>query len=189
MNTQLNSTVNDKATSTLWKLDPSHSRLEFSARHMVIASVKGHFNSFDVNVRTEGDDFKTGEIDVTIDASSIDTGIADRDNHLKSDDFFNTEKYGEITFRGSSVRQTDEDNYVVLGYLTIRGISKPVELNVEFGGIVNDPWGNVRTGFSLSGSIDRFDYDLKWNALMETGGAIVGKTIKINADIELVKQK
>ncbi|MGE5402311.1 MAG: YceI family protein, partial [Ignavibacteriales bacterium] len=95
----------------------------------------------------------------------------------------------EITFKGSSVRQLDEEHYKVLGYLTIRGISKPVELDVEFGGIVNDPWGNTRTGFSLSGSIDRFDYDLKWNALLETGGAVVGKTIKINADIELVKQK
>lgn len=189
MNTQTSSTVNEKTTSTIWTLDPAHSRLEFSARHMVISSVKGHFNSFDANVHTQGDDFKTAEIDVAIDAGSIDTGIADRDNHLKSDDFFNAEKYDKITFKGSSVRQVDEEHYVVLGYLTIRGISKPVELKVEFGGTVNDPWGNVRTGFSLSGSIDRFDYDLKWNALMETGGAIVGKTIKINADIELVKQK
>lgn len=189
MSTQLNNTVNESVTSTLWTLDPAHSRLEFSAKHMVISSVKGHFNSYNVNVRTYGDDFKTAEIDVTIDAGSIDTGNSDRDNHLKSDDFFNAEQYPAITFRGSSVRQVDEEHYVVLGYLTIRGISKPVDLNVEFGGTVNDPWGNLRTGFSLSGSIDRFDYDLKWNALMDTGGAIVGKTIKINADIELVKQK
>lgn len=189
MNVQNTTTANETKTSTVWALDPAHSRLEFSAKHMVISSVKGHFNSFNVNVRTDGDDFKTAEIDVTIDVKSIDTGIADRNNHLKSDDFFNAEKYPEITFKGSSVRQLDEEHYSVLGYLTIRGISKPVELSVELGGTVNDPWGNVRTGFSLSTSIDRFDYDLKWNALMETGGAIVGKTIKISADIELVKQK
>lgn len=189
MSTQLNNTVNESVTSTIWTLDPAHSRLEFSAKHMVISSVKGHFNSYNVNVRTYGDDFKTAEIDVIIDAGSIDTGNSDRDNHLKSDNFFNAEQYPAITFRGSSVRQVDEEHYVVLGYLTIRGISKPVDLHVEYGGRVNDPWGNLRTGFSLSGSIDRFDYDLKWNALMDTGGAIVGKTIKINADIELVKQK
>lgn len=189
MSTQLSNLVNENITSAVWALDPSHSRLEFSAKHMVISSVKGHFNSYNVNVLTDGNDFKTAQIEVTIDAGSINTGNTDRDNHLKSDDFFNAEKYPEITFKGSSVRQLDEEHYKVLGYLTIRGISKPVELDVEFGGIVNDPWGNTRTGFSLSGSIDRFDYDLKWNALLETGGAVVGKTIKINADIELVKQK
>lgn len=189
MSTQLSNTANEKIASTIWALDPAHSRLEFSAKHMVISSVKGHFNSFNVNVRTDGDDFKTAEIDVTIDANSIDTGIADRDKHLKSDDFFNAEKYPEITFKGSSVRQIDDEHFTALGYLTIRGISKPVQLDIEYGGTVNDPWGNVRTGFSLSTSIDRFDYDLKWNALLETGGAMVGKTIKISADIELVKQK
>lgn len=189
MNSQINSAVKENNTSTAWALDPAHSRLEFSAKHMVISSVKGHFRSFDVNVLTDGSDFKTGDITVNIDTASIDTGITDRDNHLKSDDFFNAEKYPVISFKGSSVKQKDEEHYEVLGYLTIRNITKPVELNVEFGGIVNDPWGNVRTGFSLSCSIDRFDYDLKWNALMDTGGAIVGRTIKINADIELVKQK
>ncbi|MGE5409529.1 MAG: YceI family protein [Clostridiales bacterium] len=189
MSTQLNNTVNENITSTAWALDPAHSRLEFSAKHMVISSVKGHFDSYNVNVHTDGDDFKTAEIEVTIDAGSINTGNKDRDNHLKSDDFFNAEKYPSMTFKASLVRQIDEEHYTVVGYLTIRGISKPIELNVEYGGTVNDPWGNTRTGFSLSGSIDRFDYDLKWNALMDTGGAIVGKTIKISGDIELVKQK
>ncbi|MDP4197691.1 MAG: YceI family protein [Bacteroidota bacterium] len=189
MSTQLNNTVNENITSTAWSLDPAHSRLEFSAKHMVISSVKGHFDSYNVNVHTDGDDFKTAEIEVTIDAGSINTGNKDRDNHLKSDDFFNAEKYPAMTFKASLVRQIDEEHYTVVGYLTIRGISKPIELDVEYGGTVNDPWGNTRTGFSLRGSIDRFDYDLKWNALMDTGGAIVGKTIKISGDIELVKQK
>lgn len=189
MNTNVNNLVTEDVKTTVWTLDPAHSRIQFSAKHMVIATVRGHFNTYDVKVESKGDDFATADVEVTIDSSSIDTGIADRDNHLRSDDFFNAEKYKEIKFKSRSVKKIDDENYKLYGDLTIRNITKPIELEVEFGGVVADPWGNTRAGFSLTGSIDRFEYGLKWNALIETGGAVVGKTIKLSADIELVKQK
>lgn len=187
----MNSAVNtaESVKTTVWNFDPAHSRLEFAAKHMVIATVRGHFDSYNVSVRTDGDDFLTADIDVTIDTASINTGIADRDAHLKSDDFFNAEKYPQLVFKGKSIKKVDDQNYKLIGDLTIRDITKEIELDVEYGGIISDPWGNTRAGFSLTGSIDRFEYDLKWNALIETGGAVVGKTIKLAGEIELVKQK
>lgn len=186
---QMNSIINETEKATLWTLDPAHSRIQFSAKHMVIATVRGHFNKYEVKVRTKGEDFETAEIEVIIDPMSIDTGIADRDNHLRSDDFFNAEKFGEIRFISDTVKKTDDENYKIYGDLTIRDITRPIELDVELGGVVIDPWGNTRAGFTLTGSIDRFEYGLKWNALIETGGAVVGKSIKLNADVEIVKQK
>lgn len=169
-----------------WKLDPAHSRLGFSAKHMIIAEVEGLFRDFDINVDA-GEGFADTEIEVRIRTASIDTGNSDRDNHLKSADFFDAENHPEIKFISTSLEKTDNEKFKLKGDLTIRGITKPIDLDVTFGGQIKDPWGNERVGFQVKGQLNRFDYGLRWNSLMETGGAIVGKTIKLNCRVELTK--
>ncbi len=171
---------------TVWNLDKNHSKLQFYARHMIIAEVTGLFNNFDVSVKA-GDDFKDSEVEVTIDAKSIDTGIKDRDNHLKSPDFFDVEKFPQIKFKSNKVEKVDDESYKLYGDFTIRDITKPIVLDVTYGGTIKDPWGMIRAGFKVQGKLNRFDYDLKWNALMETGGAVVGKNINIICDVEFTK--
>ncbi len=171
-----------------WKLDTAHTKLGFSARHMVIAEVEGQFKEFDINVDA-GEDFIDSEIEVTIKTASIDTGNTDRDNHLKSSDFFDAANYPEIKFVSSSLERISDDEFKLKGDLTIKGISKPIELDVTYGGRIKDPWGNDRAGFQVEGKLNRFDYDLKWNSLMETGGAVVGKMIKLVCQVELIKSE
>ena len=175
--------------SQSWKIDDVHSKIKFTARHMVISEVEGQFNKFDFIFSNEGDDFTTGLIELTIDANSVDTRNNDRDNHLRSADFFDVEKYPEIKFKSSSVKKVDDEKYKLLGDLTIKNITKPIELDVNYGGQIKDPWGNTRAGFSVKGALNRFDYGLKWNGLIETGGAVVGKNINIICDIEVIKQE
>ncbi|MGE5352545.1 MAG: YceI family protein [Acidobacteriota bacterium] len=172
-----------------WNVDKAHTRIQFSARHMIIAHVQGEFKDYDLKMKVNGDDFQTSDIEFTINAQSIDTGIADRDAHLKSEDFFGAENYKEIRFVKKSIEKIDDENYKMRGDLTIRDITKTIDLDVTFGGLITDPYGNLRAGFNVKGSLNRFDYGLKWNALIETGGAVVGKTITINCDVEIVKQK
>ncbi len=172
-----------------WTIDPAHSKVQFSVRHMVISEVTGEFKSFRMNLENANDKLESGRIEFTIDASTIDTGIADRDNHLKSADFFDVEKFPEIKFRSTEIKKVDDENYKMIGALTIKDVTKPVELDVNFGGQVSDPWGNLRAGYKIQGSLNRFDYNLNWNNLIEAGGAVVGKTVKINSDIEIVKPK
>jgi polyisoprenoid-binding protein YceI len=179
-------TNSNVAEKIVWNLDKSHSKLQFSARHMIISEVTGHFNNFEVTTKAD-DDFLDSEVEVTIDAKSIDTGITDRDNHLKSPDFFDVEHYPQITFKSTKVEKVDDESYKLYGDFTVRNITKPLVLDVAYGGTIKDPWGNTRAGFKVTGKINRFDYDLKWNALMETGGAVVGKNITINCDIEMTK--
>ena len=163
----------DNLVQSSWKVDTTHSKIGFSARHMVIAEVEGQFREFAINVNS-GEDFTESNIEVTIKTPSIDTGNKDRDNHLKSPDFFDTETYSEIKFVSSSIKKINDEDFKLYGDLTIRGITRPIELDVTFGGKVKDPWGNERAGFQVEGKLNRFDYDLKWNAFMETGGAVVG---------------
>ena len=170
----------------VWSLDPAHSKIQFSARHMIISEVTGHFNNYEVNVKA-GSDFLDSEVEVNIDVNSIDTGIADRDNHLKSADFFEAEKFPKINFKSTGVKKVNDEKYKLYGDFTIRDITKPIELDVVYGGTITDPWGKTRAGFKVTGSINRFDYELKWNALIETGGAVVGKTINLECNVELVK--
>jgi polyisoprenoid-binding protein YceI len=184
----INSSAEEIVASQTWKIDHVHSKIKFSARHMVIAEVEGQFNNFDFNLINDGDDFSTSQIDLTIVANSIDTRNNDRDNHLRSADFFDVEKFPAINFKSKSVRKINNEKYRILGDLTIKGNTKPVELDVTYGGQIKDPWGNIRAGFAVKGSINRFDYGLKWNNLIETGGAVVGKNININCDIEVVKE-
>jgi len=174
------------ATTTKWTLDAIHSELGFKVKHLMISNVKGVFNNFDVQV--EGEDFTNSEIRVTVDASSISTSNTDRDNHLKNPDFFDVENHPELTFQGTSLEQVDDDEYQLKGILTIRGISREVVLDVEFGGMMKDPWGNQKAGFSVSGKINRKEFGLNWNATLEAGGVMVGDEVKLNAEVQLVKQ-
>lgn len=178
--------VDNVVEKSNWKVDTTHSKIGFSARHMVISQVEGQFNDFVIEANA-GDDFEDTEVEVTIKTGSIDTGVNDRDNHLRSADFFDAEKHPEIKFKSSSIEKINDEEFKLKGDLTIRDIKNPIELSVIYGGMIKDPWGNQRAGFQIEGKLDRFDYNLKWNSLMETGGAVVGKTIKINCHIELIK--
>ncbi|MEI6815338.1 MAG: YceI family protein [Bacteroidota bacterium] len=170
-----------------WSVDQIHSRIGFSVRHMVVSEAIGHFNSFKVNVSSPKDSFEGSHIEVIIDAKSIDTGMPDRNGHLMSDDFFNVEKFPEIKFVGTTFVKTGEESFKLSGDLTIRDITKKIDLDVVHGGQIVDPYGYVRTGFKVTGNINRLDFDLKWNALLETGSAILGKIVSFSCDIELVR--
>ncbi len=176
----------DSLVKSNWKVDTTHSKIGFSARHMVISEVEGQFKDFEINVDA-GEDFNDSEVEVKIKAASIDTGNTDRDNHLKSPDFFDAVNHPEIRFVSSEIEKKDDEEFKLKGDLTIRGVTKPIELDVTFGGKVKDPWGNERVGFQVEGKINRFDYDLTWNNLIETGGAVVGKNIKLVCQVELIK--
>ncbi|HEY6907489.1 MAG TPA: YceI family protein, partial [Ignavibacteriaceae bacterium] len=169
----------EKLVKSSWTVDKAHTKVGFSARHMVISEVEGQFREFDINVDA-GDDFSDSDIEVIIKTGSIDTGVTDRDNHLKSTDFFDASNSPEMKFVSSSMEKISDEEFKLKGDLMIRGISKPIELDVTYGGTIKDPWGNERAGFQIEGKLNRFDYDLKWNSLMETGGAVVGKMIKLN---------
>jgi len=176
------------STKTKWTLDPTHSELVFKVRHMMITNVKGEFRKFDASIVSDGADFTKSSIDVTIDAASSFTNEDKRDGHLKSADFFDVENYPTLSFQGKSFKKEDDDEYKLTGILTIKGVSKEVELDVEFGGINKDPWGNEKAGFSVEGKINRKDFGLNWNAALETGGVLVSEEVKISAEVQFVKQ-
>lgn len=172
---------------TDWNIDKSHSNVQFTVTHMVISEVTGSFNIFEGKLtQKNGKDFTGSSIDFTADAASIFTDNDKRDQHLRSDDFFNSEKYPKMSFKSKSFTKVNDKKYKLVGDLTIRDVTKEVTLDVDFMGTVKDNWGNNRAAFKLSGSIDRFDYGLKWNSLLEVGGAVVGKDVKINCNIQLV---
>lgn len=175
-----------ESIATKWSLDPTHSELTFKVKHLMISNVKGEFKKFSAEV--DGDDFTKSPISVTIDTTSISTNEEQRDGHLKSADFFDVEKYPTISFKSTSLHQVDDDDYTLKGILTIKGISKEVELDVEFGGVNKDPWGNQKAGFAVSGKINRKDFGLNWNAALETGGVLVSEEVKISAEVQFVKQ-
>ena len=179
--------TNHTDTKTKWSIDQAHSEISFKVRHLMISHVKGTFKTFDASIYTIGKDFRTTEVDLWIDASSINTGDTKRDEHLKSPDFFDVENYPKITFEGSGLKDLGDDMYELKGSLTIKGVSRPVTLAVEHGGIMSDPWGNVKAGFSITGKINRKDWGLNWNAALEAGGVLVGEEVKISCDIELLK--
>lgn len=173
---------------TKWSLDPTHSEISFKVKHLMISTVTGQFKKFTLDGETETNDFNTAKkIEFTADIDSIDTNNEQRDAHLKSADFFNAAQHSQITFSGSKY-EGDGENGKLSGDLTIAGITKPVVLNVEFGGIVVDPFGQTKAGFTVTGKISRKDFGITYNAALETGGVMLGDEIKINAEIQLVKQ-
>ena len=176
-----------KTQETKWAIDPSHSKVAFKVKHLMISNVLGNFKEFEGAATTDGDDFSSAQISFSLNASSIDTEMADRDAHLRSADFFDAENYPKISFSGNGLKDLGDDMYELTGELTIKDVTKSVTLSVEFGGIMPDPWGNVKAGFSVNGKINRKDFGLNWNAALEAGGVLVGEEVKISADIELVK--
>jgi polyisoprenoid-binding protein YceI len=169
-----------------WSIDQSHSEIAFRVRHLMIAHVKGSFKTFDANILTTDKDFTTAEIDFWIDVSSISTGDKKRDEHLQSADFFDTQTHKQITFRSNTITKPDSDgNHELWGDLTIRGVTKNIMLMIQFGGIVKDTWGNEKAGFTVSGTVNRTDWGLIWNAALETGGLMVSEEVTISCEIEL----
>lgn len=171
-----------------WEIDSSHSSVHFSVRHLVIAKVRGSFGRWTGTVQVPDGDFAKATVDVTIDASSIDTGVEQRDAHLKSPDFFDVVQFPELRFVSRRVEPRDGADIDVIGDLTIKGITREVTLRVEQLGEAKDPWGNLRAAFSAQTSIDRKDFGLTWNQVLETGGVMVGDRVQIEADIQAVKQ-
>ena len=152
----------------------------------MISNVKGEFKTFQANI--DGEDFTTSTISANIDTTSIATNNNDRDTHLKSPDFFEVENYPEITFTSTSIKKVDDDEFKLVGDLTIKGTTKEITLDVEFGGFMKDPYGNEKAGFSINGKLNRKDFGLNWNAALEAGGVMVGNEIKINAEVQFIKQ-
>lgn len=174
-------------TKTTWTLDTAHSEVGFKVKHMMISNVKGHFDKFDVNFETEGEDFSTASINVKIDTSSVNTANEQRDGHLKSADFFESDAFAFMTFTSKSMEKISEDEFVLTGDFTIKNITKEIKMNVEFGGILKDPWGNQKAGFTLTGKINRKDWGLTWNAALETGGILVGDDVNLICEIQFAK--
>lgn len=175
--------------TTKWVIDPSHSEIAFKVKHLMITNVKGVFKEFDASIRTTGNDFMTSEIDFFMNPASVDTGDAKRDEHLRGEDFFDVEHHKQITFIGDSYENVDSDgSYELYGNLTIKGITKKIKLDVEFGGVMKDPWGNEKAGFSINGKINRKDWGLTWNAALEAGGVLVSDEIRISCEVQLVRQ-
>ncbi len=175
------------SAQTKWALDKSHSNVQFSVSHLVISEVTGQFKSFDGDIEASKEDFSDAKINFLIDVASISTENEKRDVHLKSDDFFNAEKFPKITFKGKSLKKVSGKNYKLVGDLTMRDVTKEVTLDVVYNGTIKDPWGNIKAGFKITGELNRFDFNLKWNTLMEAGGAVVGKTVYITVNLQLQK--
>jgi polyisoprenoid-binding protein YceI len=174
--------------NTTWALDPTHSELQFKIKHLMISTVTGQFNQFSATVETEDDDFSTAKVRFQADVNSISTNNEQRDMHLKAGDFFDAEKYPSVIFEGERMEKTSEDEFKLYGIITVRGVSRKLVLNVEFGGITQDPWGNTRTGFSVTGKINRMDFGISFGTVSETGGLLLSDEVKINANVQFVKQ-
>lgn len=176
-------------TKTKWSIDPVHSEITFKVKHLMITNVKGMFKEFDASIYTTGENFMTSEIDFWMNPASVNTGVADRDAHLKSADFFDVENFGQIHFIGNTYEKVDNNgSYTLYGELTIKDITKQIKLDAEFGGVMKDPWGNEKAGFSINGKINRKDFGLTWNTALETGGVLVSDDVWISCEVQLVKQ-
>jgi len=173
--------------TTNWVLDPTHSEVNFKVKHMMFTNVSGSFAKFDISATTDDDDFSKSTIKFSADVDSITTKNTDRDNHLKSPDFFDAVNFGTINFVATAYEKGNGTDKLI-GDLTIRDITKKIELDVENGGVAKDPWGNIKAGFSITGKINRKDWGLTWNAALEAGGVLVGEEVKISCEIQLVKQ-
>jgi len=173
--------------NTVWKIDPSHSTLGFSIDHLVVSETVGEFKDYTVTIISDKEDFTDAKINVIIQTSSIDTEDNDRDKHLKSKDFFNVEKYPQIEFKSMEFTKKPNGEYILVGTLQMHGITKKVTLNAKFGGIIKDLWGGTRAGLKIWGALDRYEYGLKYNSLMEAGGLSIGREVRIECRVELIK--
>jgi len=173
---------------TKWAIDPAHTEVHFKVKHLVISTVTGKFEKFEGAVYSSKADFSDAEAEFSVDIDSINTSQPDRDGHLKSADFFDAANHPKLTFKSTGVKKTSDSEFVLTGDLTIRGVTKPVQLNVEYGGTTKDPWGNTKAGFEITGKINRKDYGLSWSAVTETGGLVVSDDVKLQLAVEVAKQ-
>ena len=179
----------DVMIKTTWTIDPAHSEIGFKVKHLKFANVRGKFKEFDGHIFTSSDDFSTAQIEVRINAASIETGVGQRDDHLRSADFFDASQFREIIFTASSLVADGEDgHYILSGHLTMKGIKIPVNLDVELGGIIKDPWGAEKAVFSISGKINRKNWGLNYNAVLETGGFLISEDVWIECEVQLIKK-
>jgi polyisoprenoid-binding protein YceI len=173
-------------TQTKWYLDQAHSAVTFTVRHLMISKVHGKFRKFDASITTTDKDFTTAQIDIFMDVNSIETGDVERDENLKSDAFFDIANHKQISFISNTITQENADGlHELWGELTIKGITKNIKLDLKFGGVANDPWGNEKAGFSINGKINRSDWGLVWNSTMEFGGLLVSEEIEIACEIQV----
>lgn len=172
----------------IYKIDVDHSDVTFKVKHLMIANVTGLFKKFDATLEVNEDDLTNSTATFEADIDSIDTKNEQRDAHLKSDDFFNGEQFPKLTFKSTGIEKISDDEYKLKGHLTVRDITKPIDLKVEYNGDVVDPWGKERKGFEISGKINRKEYGLKWSAVTEAGGLVVADDVKLQLNVEMVKQ-
>lgn len=174
---------------TTWEVDKVHTNVMFTVSHMVVAEVTGNFTDFNANITNTKADYSDAKAEMIIKVASINTDNEKRDAHLKSEDFFAVEKFPEITFKSKSFKKTGENTYKITGDFTMRGVTKTIELDAKFKGEINDPWGNTKSGWKVTGSVDRFDYGVNWNKAIEAGNLVVGKTVDITINAEFTKKK
>jgi polyisoprenoid-binding protein YceI len=182
-------TVQAQPSTAVYKIDTAHSLIEFAVKHMMVATVKGRFSTFDGTIVVDEQDPARSSVEVTIDAASIDTREPQRDNHLRSPDFLDVEKFPHITFRSTQVERIDDQRLRIHGNLTIRDVTRPVALEATFEGKARDPWGNERLGFTASTRFDRRDFGLQWNVPLEAGGILVGNEVRVNIEVEAIRQQ
>tara|TARA_R110001583_G_scaffold57654_12_gene172403 strand:+ start:1403 stop:1996 length:594 start_codon:yes stop_codon:yes gene_type:complete len=179
--------ISVNAQETKWGFDKDHSKIQFDVAHMLISEVSGQFQEYEGTVVTSKEDFSDAKFDFSITVKSIDTDNEERDMHLRSADFFDVEKYPKITFKSKSMKKVGENQYELIGNLTLHGVTKEVILDIKYGGTIKDPYGNVKAGFKITGLINRTDFGLKYNSIMDTGGMMIGEEVTIICKIELIK--
>lgn len=177
----------EATVKTNWIIDPTHSEVHFKVKHLVISTVTGTFKSFAGSMESENEDFQDAAIEFTLDVESIDTNQEQRDGHLKSADFFDAAQFPKISFKSTSFKKVGDD-YELLGDLTLKNVSKPVKLNVEYGGRATDFYGNDKAGFEVSGKISRKEFGLTWDGITEAGAIVVGDEIKLQINVQFAKQ-
>lgn len=175
-------------STTKWVIDPTHSEIGFKVKHMMFTNVSGKFANFTAEAETNGDSFDDAKFTFSADVDSVSTGNADRDGHLQSADFFDAAQYPKLTFESTAFTKQSEGEYKLEGNLTIHGVTKPVTLDAEFGGIAKDPWGNVKSGMTITGKLNRKDFGLTWNSALETGGVLVGDEVKLAIELQFIRQ-
>jgi polyisoprenoid-binding protein YceI len=173
---------------TKWVVDPTHSELGFKIKHLMISNVSGSLKNFEAEAEMDEADFSSAKINLSAEMASLTTNNEQRDNHLRTSDFFEVEKYPELKFRSARIEKINNDNYVLYGDLTLKGVTKPVKLNVEYNGLTKDPWGGERAGFLIIGKINRSEWGVNFNGVLETGGVMLSEEVRINSEIQLVKQ-
>ena len=170
-----------------WKIDPTHSEVGFKVKHMMFTNVNGKFNEYDSQLQFDENAFESANLGFKAAIASIDTNNVDRDNHLKSADFFNAEQYPELDFKSTQIK-TSGDDYEITGDLTLHGVTKPVTLQAEYSGLMKDPWGNNKVGLNITGKINRKDFGLNYNAALETGGVLIGENVNLNIELQLIQE-